>query len=298
MSIKFSEEWRQYKKIIDEIDRLQVQTNLFPGRTQNKEEIKKLQKKLFEYYEGFINKSNTINPIVLRMTIKDYFKKNCKVKTGQEVDEWIDKQDWDDARVISDIADDIIGKNIEYFCFKNQGSFCPQTKCEQCAFELIYEIIKNSDKYTHILRTDENLQLFLNGASQYLKKEVTQQESNSSPIEDIMYEALKPLAKKYNLKLEKEYPVYDTGRTEIRYSLDLVFTDHKNNPILNIETDGLTFHNSYQNMALDRARDRWLLIRGIPVMRFTSRDVFSDLTNSTIQIEAALKTVLRWKGRL
>lgn len=291
----FSNEWKDYHKIIEDIEKLQVQANLFPGRKNVKDQIKRLRNKLFLYYECFTNKSNTVNPIVLKRIMKDWFTNNCHVKTPHEVDKWLNEQKWEKEMVVAYIADEIIGKNLEKLCFMGGMSFCPQTQEDElsCIEKLIHEIVKISDRYIHIPNTDENFELFLNGASQYLKKEVTRQESYQSPIENIMYEALLPIAKKHNLKLEMEYPVYDEGRIEIRYSLDLAFINREGEPVLNVETDGLSYHQGYRNMARDRERDRWLLIRGIPVMRFTSREVFNDLDNAVVQVDAALTNLTR-----
>ena len=134
----------------------------------------------------------------------------------------------------------------------------------------------------------------MTGSTQYLDKKVSEQENFESPIEQIMFEALKPVAKRLGLRLVSEYPVYDEGRLEIRYSLDIVFVDgNTSRPVLDIETDGLRYHSGFDAMSNDRARDRWLLIRGIPTMRFTSREVFNDLQNCVSQVEHALKALTK-----
>ena len=137
------------------------------------------------------------------------------------------------------------------------------------------------------------MEMFLNGTVIYLEKEISQKDYFNSPIEEIMYEALLPLVKKYNYTLKREYTVRDKGRTEIRYALDLAVLKG-DKLILDIETDGLRFHKDFQSMTSDRERDRWLLMRGVPTIRFTSREVFDNLDNSLIQIDEVLKVISNW----
>lgn len=293
MSNKITEEWRTYKKSIEEAQRLHAQVELFPGRTSSKEKLKEVRTKLFNDYEGFLNSNNPINKHVLETTIKDWFSKNCRVQKSFEVADWIEEQEFE-SPIVRYIAEQNIGANMCDLCFKGGTPRCPQTRTDEkgCASKLLKEIIKSSEGYTSVPNTEKNFDTFLNSSTQYLDKDSHTQESSDSPIEDIMFDALKQVAKKHQLRIQREYPVYDEGRLEIRYSLDILFLDEGTNmPVLDIETDGLTYHSGYQNMANDRARDRWLLIRGIPTMRFTSREVFNDLNNCVIQVDSALETL-------
>ena len=158
-----------------------------------------------------------------------------------------------------------------------------------------YEIMKHCNRFIFFPRNNNNIDIFLNSSPMYLESEISQKDYFNSPIEEIMYESLLPLIKKYGYTLKREYTVRDTGRTEIRYALDLAVLKGED-LVLDIETDGLSFHKDYYSMAADRQRDRWLLMRGVPTLRFTSREVFDDLENSLIQIEEVLSVIKKWKG--
>ena len=136
--------------------------------------------------------------------------------------------------------------------------------------------------------------MFIDSTPIYLDRELSEQDYFNSPIEEIVYNSLLPLCKKYGLELKSEYTVRDKGRIEIRYALDFAIIDNEK-VILNIETDGLNFHQSFQAMALDRQRDRWLLLREIPVMRFTSKEIFANLNNCLLEIETFIKIYLKKK---
>lgn len=296
MPVAFSNNWKNYKKTMDEIERLQVQLELFPKRTSTKSQIKKLRRELFDNYEGQLNGNNHVNPIVVTETVKSWFETNCRVNTPPEVQRWIESQDWESNGTVKYVADNIVGQNLCQLCFKGGTPYCPQVSGDetQCASGLVKEIVKSSERYVHIPNTEKNFETFMNGSTQYLDKKVREQENFESPIEKIMFEALKPVAKKHGLRLVSEHPMYDEGRLEVRYSLDIVFIDgNTSRPILDVETDGLRYHDGYEAMSNDRARDRWLLIRGIPTMRFTSREIFSDVNSCVEQVNHALTALTR-----
>lgn len=294
MPTTFSQEWRNYKRVTKEIESVQAQMELFPGRKSSKQTLKELRRKLFKDYEGSINMNNQVNEFAAKTTIKNWFSTNCRVLSDTEVSNWVEKQDLKTNNIVRYIADDIIGQGLCQLCFKGGTPFCPQVKGDEisCASKLANEIVKVSDRYTHIPNTEKNFDVFMNSSTQYLEKEINSQDDNESPIEEIMFEALKPVAKRMGYRIQREYPMYDEGRLELRYSLDIVFIDGNTSyPVLDVETDGLTYHSGYQQMSNDRARDRWLLIRGIPTMRFTSREVFNDIESCVEQVESALKSL-------
>lgn len=296
MPISFSNEWRSYKKVAEQIETTQAQLELFPGRKTTKIKLNELRKKLFRDYIGSLNANNQINEYAAKSTVKNWFSSNCRVISPSEVSKWVEEQDFKNNNIVRYIADDTVGKKMCDLCFKGGTPYCPQVKGDEtgCATSLVQEIIKSSERYTNVPDTEKNFQIFLNGSTQYLEKDITAQDENESPIEEIMYEALKPIARKLGFRIQREYPIYDEGRLELRYSLDIVFIDDgTSRPVLDVETDGLTFHSGYQQMSNDRARDRWLLIRGIPTMRFTSREVFNDIENCVIQVESALNALYK-----
>lgn len=301
MPISFTTAWRNYKKVTEQIEAAQAQLELFPGRQSTKLKLKELREQLFNDYEGFLNSNNQINEYAARSATQKWFSSNCRVLNANEVSDWIDKQDFKKNNIVRYIADDSIGKSMCELCFKGGTPYCPQVKGDEtgCATSLVKEIVKSSERYTSIPNTEKNFQMFMNGATQYLDKNVNSQDSSEdSPIEEIMFEALKPVAKRLGYRIQREYPIYDEGRMELRYSLDIVFIDDGSGRLLlDVETDGLTFHSGYNQMASDRARDRWLLIRGVPTMRFTSREIFSDLDNCIIQVESALESLYERKNK-
>lgn len=288
----FSSEWRDYRNHIDVIKKAQVTLNLFPERTSAKENLKEARRRLFTDYEGFLNLNNSINETVLRTTILKWFSSNCRILNNRDVELWVNKQNLKNTTV-KRVADNIVGSSMCDLCFANgKKNICPQVKGDEtgCATKLVREIVTTSQGYIEIPNNEKNFEVFLNSSTQYLEKNVHGQETNeSSPIEDIMFEGLKKVAGKHGMRLQREYPVYDEGRLEIRYSLDIVFLDSNTGQLmLDVETDGLTFHSGYQNMANDRARDRWLLVRGTPTMRFTSREIFNSLEDCVTQVDSAL----------
>jgi very-short-patch-repair endonuclease len=56
-----------------------------------------------------------------------------------------------------------------------------------------------------------------------------------------------------------------------------------------VEVDGWEFHQSREAFEYDRARDREMLARGIPVMRFTARDLRADLLGVVSQVAAVAR---------
>lgn len=282
MGINFSNKWRHYKKAIKELETLQVQSSLFPGRKNLSDRYEELRKELFRNYEGMINSNNTINPVILKRTIIDWVDDNYEDDLADDVYDYVDELEFREPPVIRYIADVLIGEELYEKFFLGE---------EEDMEELVHQVIRNADRYTHVPDTEDNMNTFLNGSTQYLVKESNAQEDNSSPIEVIMYDALKPIASKHGYKIKREHPVYDDGRLEIRYSLDIVFLNDKNHIVLDVETDGLTYHKGYEQMTSDRARDRWLLIRGTPTMRFTSREVFNDLDSCVEQVDYALQSL-------
>jgi very-short-patch-repair endonuclease len=51
-----------------------------------------------------------------------------------------------------------------------------------------------------------------------------------------------------------------------------------------VEVDGWEFHQSRDAFERDRARDRALLARGMPVLRFTARELRTDLAGAARQV--------------
>jgi len=288
------EKYGDYLPLLRELAKIQTQTALFPERKTSLEKLGVLRASLFKRYEFFINRNNEINDTVARTIIQDWFKRKCNVKTKGEVSKWISSLKWERIKTVFDVVEIVISSEMKALCFQGGCEFCPQTKGgeEACVEDLVSLIVTHSDKYRHVLQTTENLELLLNGGSQFVKTDLSAQEDVSSPIEKIMYEALIKIAPKYGLSLKREHPVFDEGRLEIRYSLDIALLKKDGSIALNIECDGLSFHRGNQNMSKDRSRDRWLLMRGIPVMRFTSRDILNDLRNCVVQVESVLQSVV------
>lgn len=291
-----TEEWKNYKKNIEECERLQAQIELFPARTTTKEKLKEARQKLFRNYECFININNSINVNVLETIILNWINKHSKMDTRQMVKDWIKEQKFRNP-IIRYVVEDNLEKNIKLL-FVKTGIPLPKEGEVNYIEKLAYEIIKNSEGFTQIPNTEKNFDIFLNGSTQYLEKSVVAQESFESPIEEIMFSALKSVAKKHGMKISREHPFHDEGMFTVKYSVDILFIDSGSQiPMLAVETDGLTYHSGYDQMSSDRARDRWLLIRGIPTMRFTSREIFNDLDNCVIQVDEALKTLSNRRRR-
>ena len=276
---RYSECWSDYTKIVDEIKNI----------NRSNPKYLEIKKKLFETYELYYNMNNTIEIITVKTIFKKWLDKNCFAMTNEEKENFHQQLDFSKYKLIRDIVDYIIDNLSDKYCCLS----CSESSCSNCKHELAYEIVKHSNKFICFPQTDSNVEIFLKGATMYLEKEISQKDYFNSPIEEIMFEALLPIVKKYGYTLKREYTVRDTGRTEIRYALDLAILKG-DKLILDIETDGLKFHKDFYAMAADRQRDRWLLMRGVPVIRFTSREVFDDLDNSLIQIEQVLEVVSDW----
>lgn len=290
MPTTFTQKWQNYTAHIEEIRRLNVQAGLFPERTSTRQKIKVSEKELLSDYTSFINMNNSLQESVLENTVTDWFESNCRMKNKTEVEKWLD-QNKPAPKSVYDAVDTLVGANLCHLCFPQGERFCPQVKGDEvgCASQLAVEIVKTSVGYTTIKESPENINLFLSGASNLIKTETVAQESFESPIEKIMFTALKPVIKKLGLSLEREYPIRYEGRFEIMYSLDIVIIDkNKDRIVLCIETDGLRFHSGYQSMSSDRQRDRYLLTKGIPTMRFTSKDIFRNVDDCVREVEEAL----------
>lgn len=289
-----SSKWRDYTEVISELREVTRKRNIFPSRQSLADEEKTLREKLFNYYTGFYNVNNTISVQVVLETVKKWIEKNTEFLQDFEFDIEREKvlAKHSTNTTVRNAVDDIAPQLIEIFCFSTQYSsrLVKDKGFDESLSEVAKEIVSFSENYTEFPNTKENLDIFLNQSTKYLKKNTFAQEQGmtDSPIETIMFEELKGVARKRGLRVQREYPVYDEGRLEIRYSLDIVFIDSNGDVVLDIETDGLSYHKGYQNMTNDRRRDRWLLIRGIPTMRFTSKEVFNNLKNCVIEIEAAL----------
>ena len=275
----YSETWNNYTQLIEEIRKI----------NRSNPKYLELKKNLFETYELYYNMNNTIEVITLKTVFKKWLDKHCLAMTQDEKENLYQTLDFSKYKLVRDIINYILNELTDKYCVLS----CSDNSCCACKHELSYEIIKHSNKFICFPQTDSNMEIFLKGATMYLEKEISQKDYFNSPIEEIMYEALLPIVKKYNYTLKREYTVRDVGRTEIRYALDLAILKG-DKLILDIETDGLKFHKDFYAMAADRQRDRWLLMRGVPVIRFTSREVFDDLENSLIQIEQVLEVVSDW----
>jgi hypothetical protein len=275
----YSDSWGQYPKIIEEIKK----TN------RSNPKYLELKKLLFETYELYYNMNNTINPLTVKTLLKNWLNDNCFAMTDEEKTEFIKKVDFSQHKMVKNIVDCIISEIFDNYC----GLSCSELTTKDCKHRLAYEIVKCCNKFISFPRTDSNIEIFLNGSTMYLEKEISQKDYFNSPIEEIMYEAIQPIVTEYGYTIKRECAVRDIGRTEIRYALDLaIFKNDK--LVLDIETDGLQFHRDYQAMASDRQRDRWLLMRGIPTVRFTSREIFDDLDNCLIQIQQILEIISNW----
>lgn len=276
---KYSETWSNYTEIVDKIKKINKYDNKY----------KDLKKQLFETYELYFNMNNTIEPRAIKSVLKKWLSLNCYAMTDSEKEIFINNLDYSKFKMVRQIVDFIIEELFVNYCCLS----CSENMVEDCKHALSYEIVKCSNRFMCFPQTDNNMEMFLKGTVIYLEKEISQKDYFNSPIEEIMYEALLPLVKKYNYTLKREYTVRDKGRTEIRYALDLAVLKG-DKLILDIETDGLRFHKDFQSMTSDRERDRWLLMRGVPTIRFTSREVFDNLDNSLIQIDEVLKVVSNW----
>lgn len=60
-----------------------------------------------------------------------------------------------------------------------------------------------------------------------------------------------------------------------------------------VEVDGWEFHQSREAFERDRARDREMLARGMPVMRFTARELRGDLLGVVSQVAAVARCDLK-----
>lgn len=82
------------------------------------------------------------------------------------------------------------------------------------------------------------------------------------------------------------------------YRIDLMMA--QGGALLAIECDGFEFHDrTKQQAAYDRARDRHLLISGIPVIRFTGSEIHHSLERCVADVYAAAKFVLeQWEAPL
>lgn len=280
MNVKVFNSWNDYVPVINKVKQKRIEMNIF-NREDSKKEYKNLTKELFYKYENNYNSNNEIEPIVLLCSLQ----KNIETFFPQI-----------DENTISLIEEKLsFEKNVMGITIKNiiQDVFVEKNISEEEIqnkfYLLMHEMIKLSNKFTHFPINENNVDVFIDSTPTYLERELSEQDYLNSPIEEILYSALTPLAKKYGLTLKSEFPVRDIGRTEIRYALDFVFIDKNEKIILNVEADGLNFHQSFQSMALDRQRDRWLLLRDIPVMRFTSKEIFANLHNCLIEIETYIK---------
>jgi len=74
-------------------------------------------------------------------------------------------------------------------------------------------------------------------------------------------------------RVEAQVVVPGVGR------VDLVVDDE-----VAVEVDGWEFHQGRESFERDRARDRLMLTRRMPVMRFTARDLRSDLWGVVAQV--------------
>lgn len=279
--MKIFNSWNDYSPLIDLVKQKRIEANLFSGRENAKKEYKLFTKELFIKYENNYNANNIVEKIIATITIEKNIKNYFKDITDENIDN-IENQLSTENIITVNLIKEIIKNEIIKLNISNEiiiNNF----------YKLMHEIVKVSNKFTYFPITDENIDVFINSTPMYLQHELSEQDYFNSPIEEILFNAFSPLAKKYNLRLETELPVRDTGRTEIRYALDFAFVDLNNKIILNVEADGLNFHQSFQSMALDRKRDRWLLLRDIPVMRFTSREIFNNLNNCILEVETYLK---------
>lgn len=284
------EEWRGYKSTIEECKALNAQIELFPARTSTKDKLKEVRLKMFMNYECFININNSINVNVLETILFKWFEKHAQIPSRPLVKEWMKAQNFKNP-VVRYVVEENIEVNAKLL-FVKLGIPLPKEGEENLIAKLAYEIVKNSEGFIQIPNNEKNFDVFLNGSTQYLERSVQAQESFESPIEEIMYNALKSVAKKHGMKISREHPFHDEGMLTLKYSVDILFIDSGTQiPMLAVETDGLTFHSGYDQMTADRMRDRWLLIRGIPTMRFTSREIFNNLDNCVIQVDEALKTL-------
>jgi very-short-patch-repair endonuclease len=96
--------------------------------------------------------------------------------------------------------------------------------------------------------------------------------TNSSPLEDKFY---KTATENYNLQLIRQYGVG-------KYKLDFAYL--QDDLKIAIEIDGSKFHRTTEQLNSDYKRERFLLLQGYTVIRFTGSEVFNHCNNCITQL--------------
>jgi len=94
---------------------------------------------------------------------------------------------------------------------------------------------------------------------------------NESPLEEKFYKK----AIENNLNLLRQYPVG-------KYRLDFGYIE--NDLKIAIEIDGSKFHRTTEQLNNDYKRERFLLLQGFTVVRFTGSEVFNHCNNCITQL--------------
>ena len=156
---------------------------------------------------------------------------------------------------------------------------------------IAYEMIKGTASYERLKRNKKNIALlkqsgFIDRLLEYEEDRL----SAATPIEEIMFKECKKLEKKYPITVKVEHKLFINGGEMYTHALDVaIFRKNETLPFLDIETDGLKFHKSFNSMQADRERDRRLLLNDILTMRYTSREVFSKIKLAIKEIETIIK---------
>ena len=95
---------------------------------------------------------------------------------------------------------------------------------------------------------------------------------NESPLEDKFY---KNATENYNLQLIRQYGVG-------KYKLDFAYL--QDNLKVAIEIDGSKFHRTTEQLNNDYKRERFLLLQGYTVVRFTGIEIFNHCNNCITQL--------------
>jgi len=94
---------------------------------------------------------------------------------------------------------------------------------------------------------------------------------NESPLEEKFYKK----SLEHELKLLRQYQVG-------KYKLDFVYLE--NDLKVAIEIDGSKFHRTTEQLNNDYKRERFLLLQGYTVIRFTGSEVFNHCNNCITQL--------------
>lgn len=157
--------------------------------------------------------------------------------------------------------------------------------------QLTYEMIKGAKGFERVKRNKKNTKLLKQGGmiERVLEYEEDRM-SGATPIEKIMFEECKKLEEEYPIRVELEHKFFVDEESMYTHALDVaIFRKGETMPFLDVETDGLSFHKGFQNMRLDRERDRRLLLNNVLTMRYTSREVFNNIESAVEEIRIVIE---------